>query len=227
MSAEFIIAILDFLNKNSGAFSVVFTAFVAIATIVYAILTWKLVSETKKMREAQTEPKVSAIVQANEKAIQLIDLIIQNIGLGPAYDIEFKLDPDFVDKDGKLSDVGIMKYGLKYLAPNQKIQIGLTTIIGDYAEKIKVKFKIIILYKNSLSKSYTDEYLIDFSQFIGMSRLETNEDKIVEKVDNIASNIGSIGRDINSISSSIKKISEQAKPPLERTMPRDNLKSPK
>ena len=40
--------LVEFLNENSGAFAVV----VAIATVVYAILTWRLVSETRKMREA-------------------------------------------------------------------------------------------------------------------------------------------------------------------------------
>ena len=49
--------VLEFLNENRGAFAVAFSAVVAIATIVYAILTWRLVSETRKMRVAQTEPR--------------------------------------------------------------------------------------------------------------------------------------------------------------------------
>jgi len=49
---ELLEKLLEFLNQNSGAFAVIFSAMVAFATIVYAILTWKLVSETKKMREA-------------------------------------------------------------------------------------------------------------------------------------------------------------------------------
>ncbi|PNR89319.1 hypothetical protein X925_03280 [Petrotoga sp. 9T1HF07.CasAA.8.2] len=48
--------VLEFLNQNSGALAVVFSALVAIATIVYAKLTWSLVAETRKMREAQIEP---------------------------------------------------------------------------------------------------------------------------------------------------------------------------
>jgi len=49
---------LDLLNRNSGAFTVLFSAVVALATVVYAILTWRLVTETKEMREVQTEPKI-------------------------------------------------------------------------------------------------------------------------------------------------------------------------
>jgi len=40
--------ILKLLNQNIGVLTVIFSAMVSIATVVYAILTWKLVSETKK-----------------------------------------------------------------------------------------------------------------------------------------------------------------------------------
>jgi hypothetical protein len=50
-------------------------------------------------------------------------MVIQNVGLGPAYNIKFKLDPDFEYGEGKfLSDLGFVRNGLKYLAPNQKLQ---------------------------------------------------------------------------------------------------------
>lgn len=44
-----------FLNDNSGAFTVIFAFIVAIATVIYVILTWRLISETRRLREAQTE----------------------------------------------------------------------------------------------------------------------------------------------------------------------------
>lgn len=115
--------LVEFLNENNGAFAVIFSAVVAIATVVYAFLTWRLVSETRKMREAQTEPKVSVTIQPREEWIKLIDMVIQNIGLGPAYNIKFEINPDFECMKGKfLSELGFMKNGLKYLAPNQKLQ---------------------------------------------------------------------------------------------------------
>ena len=39
--------LLELLNKNSGALTVLFTAVVTAATVVYAALTWILVKETK------------------------------------------------------------------------------------------------------------------------------------------------------------------------------------
>jgi hypothetical protein len=46
----------------------VFSGVVALSTVVYAVLTWKLVAETRKMREAQTEPKVSVFVEMNDQS---------------------------------------------------------------------------------------------------------------------------------------------------------------
>lgn len=166
--------IIDFLNQNNGAITVIFSTVVAIATVVYAILTWKLVSETRKMREVQTEPKISATIQADERYINWINLIIQNIGLGPAYNIKFELNPDFVDENipdvenldefFKLSEVGFIKNGLPYFAPNQKIQFFLTNIAEDFKKKLETPFEIKIIYENSIHKSYSDLYKIDFSQ---------------------------------------------------------------
>ncbi len=51
--------ILKFLNENAGAVNILFSGLVTLATLVYAILTWKLVAETQKMRRAQTDAKVS------------------------------------------------------------------------------------------------------------------------------------------------------------------------
>jgi len=91
---------MEFINQNNGFFSILFSAVVAIATVIYAILTWKLVEETRKIRKIQTEPKISIDIQPKEDSIHFIDMIIQNIGLGPAYNIKFTINPDFENIKG-------------------------------------------------------------------------------------------------------------------------------
>jgi len=212
---------LEFLNQNSGAFAVIFSAVVAFATIIYAILTWRLVSETRKMREAQTEPKVSVTIQPREERINLIDMVIQNIGLGPAYNIEFEVSPDFEYAKGRfLSELGFMKNGLIYLAPNQKLQFFLTSMIENFEEKTKKPFEIRVTYKNSVGKKYKDVYMIDFSQLIGLSQL--GEPPLYK----IAKNIEKIQKDIHYLSTGVHRmkvirytkenVEEQTKQLLER-----------
>lgn len=168
---ESAVIFLDFLNKNSGAFTILFSFIVASATVVYAILTCKLVTETKKMREVQTEPKFSVIFQPREEWINFIDLVIKNIGLGPAYNIKFKINPDFEYRKGHfLSKLNFMK-GIKYLAPNQKMQFFLTSLVENFEDKIKTPFKIKVTYNNKTGKTYTETFTIDFFELVGLGQL--------------------------------------------------------
>ena len=193
--------VLEFLNQNSGAFAVIFSAIVAIATTVYAILTWKLTSETRKMREAQTEPRVSVTIQPIEEWINFIDMVIQNIGLGPAYNIKFKVEPDFEYAKRKfLSELGFMKNGLRYLAPNQKLQFFLTSMIENFEEKTKNPFEIRVTYQNSVGKKYEDTYMIDFSQLIGLNQLGK------PSLYKIAKNIEKIQQDIHHLSTGFHRM---------------------
>ncbi|MCD4769666.1 MAG: hypothetical protein K8R35_05810 [Bacteroidales bacterium] len=192
---------LEFFNHNCTAFTVIFSAVVAFATVIYAILTWKLVSETRKIREAQTEPKVSITIQQREEWINLVDMVIQNIALGPAYNIKFEVNPDFEYTKGEfLSELGFMKYGLKYLAPNQNLQFFLTSMIENFEDKTKNHFEIKVIYQNTFNKTYEDVYLIFFSQLIGLSQL--GEPPLYK----IAKNIESIQKDIHHLSTGFHRM---------------------
>ena len=74
--------ILEFLNLNSGAVTAIATVVLTIVTFAYVLLTRSISKETEIMRKTQTEPNISAIIQADERYINWINLIIQNIGLG-------------------------------------------------------------------------------------------------------------------------------------------------
>ncbi|RLJ09256.1 MAG: hypothetical protein DRP13_00590 [Candidatus Aenigmatarchaeota archaeon] len=192
---------LNFLNDNSGAFTVLFSGIVALATVVYAILTWKLVSETKELREAQTEPRISVIYQPREEWINFIDLVIKNIGLGPAYDIKFEITPDFEYRKGHfLSELNFMKKGIKYLAPNQRIQFFLTSMVEDFENKIKKPFTIKVIYKNKFGKKYSESFVIDFSELVGLGQLGE------PPLHKIAKNIENIQRDIHHLSTGFHRL---------------------
>ena len=70
---------LEFLNQNAGALTVMFTAVVTLSTVVYAILTAALVKETGRMRQAQTEPKIEITLRPSDEWINLIRLHLKNI----------------------------------------------------------------------------------------------------------------------------------------------------
>lgn len=162
---------IEWLNENSGLFSLIFSLIVAVSTVFYACLTRSLVEETRKMREVQTEPKVYVIIQPGKDWINFLDMSIENVGLGPAFNITFKVDPDFEYIKGEmLSNLGIIKNGISYLAPSQKMNFFFTSMVEDFKRKIADSFEIKVTYKNSIGKEYTDSFLINFSYLIGLTQ---------------------------------------------------------
>lgn len=181
------VQILNFLNQNRGAFSVLFAGIVAFATIVYALLTRKLVTETEKLRKVETEPNIAIFLQPKERYINLIDLVIENIGNGPAYEMFFRLNPDFKRSNGQfLSSYPFMKM-IKYLAPHQKIQFYLDSAIDVLNDpKREKRFNVTAFYQDRNSQKYEESFLLDFEGFKGMPSVgEPADYKMAKEIENI------------------------------------------
>lgn len=107
----------------TDALLVVFSGAVALSTVIYAFLTWRLVAETRRMREAQTEPRVSLQLELNDRVGHGgLQLAIRNEGLGPAQDIRFKFsgDPNYFANrsiNKPITELPIIRDGMSYLAP--------------------------------------------------------------------------------------------------------------
>ena len=110
--------ILSLIIQNKEAITLIFSFVVTTSTVFYAILTWRLISETIKMRKAQTEPRISIYVQPCQVSMSFFDIVIKNIGLGPAYDVRFEILEEFDVKEGrKLSEIDFIKEGINYMPP--------------------------------------------------------------------------------------------------------------
>ncbi|MBN1970362.1 MAG: hypothetical protein JW870_13420 [Candidatus Delongbacteria bacterium] len=190
--------ILDYLNQNSGAFIVVFTFFVTLSTIVYAILTAYLVKETKKMREVQTEPRIEMAIEPLEEAINIIRLRIKNIGLGPAINVKFKADVLSGGEGAQkllseFTDVNFLKTGLQYLGPNQKLYSKYTQMTENFEQKIKSLFQFEIIYESVTGGKYVEKAIIDISEMKGMSQIgRPNLYSIAKSLEKIQTDFGYI-----------------------------------
>ena len=102
---------------------IVFTGVVAGSTVAYAVLTWRLVAETRRLREAQTEPRVSMRLELAERVGHGgIELLIRNEGQGPAQNIRFHFqgDPTYFIGHGQqqpIDQIPLIENGLPYLGP--------------------------------------------------------------------------------------------------------------
>ena len=139
--------LLDYLNQNSGAFNALFSGVVAISTVVYAVLTWRLVSESRRMRHAQTEPKVAVTYRSREEWMALLDIVVKNIGLGPAYDIKFEIVPITQGEATQelikeLKERNFLNAGLSFLAPDQEVSSFFTNANEKFEEKMASQISI-------------------------------------------------------------------------------------
>ena len=211
----------QFINENQGMFMVIFTGVVAFSTAVYAIFTWRLSDETIKMREVQTEPNVSIIIEPREERMALINMKIRNIGSGPAYGIRFKIAPDFEYFNEK--NLSQIMEGVKYLAPNQKRQFFLTNLAEDHDKKINNPFKIKASYKDKFDKKFEETFIIDFSEFEGMFERKPPLHQIAESLESIKTHIDQFSVGSNKLKTIVytkKDIENENKLPVERTKQR-------
>ena len=165
---------LAFIIQNQESVSFLLSFAVAITTSVDAFLTALRVLDTREMKRRQIEPMVSITLQQREEGIALFDMIIQNIGPGTAYNVSFNVQPDLECELGRsLSEIGLFRKGLSYLAPNQKYQFFLTSVFGKYETLRDSPIEIDVSYTDCRKTPYTNSYYIDFALFEGMAQLGT------------------------------------------------------
>ena len=156
---------------------VVFTGVVAFSTVVYAVLTWRLVTETRRMREFQTEPRVCIRVEADRTGRLGYELVIQNEGQGVAKNVRFRFEGDssyfrnsWVNRNPPaIDELPIIKNGLDYLEPNQSYRFLLGTVSNEEFERsIEAPWTFHTQYESLYGKNKSDTYVVDFSLFSGM-----------------------------------------------------------
>ena len=171
-------------------------AILTITTIVYALITARMLRETKKMRESQTEPHVFINVQPMERARFIKNMVIQNIGPGPAYNLKLKVEPDIQIRTGHyLSEMNLMKQGFRYLAPNQRLECIVAHSIEEANKKEKALYEVTVTYQNKDKKHYEETFVLDFTEYFGMLHADTDPyEGIIKKLSEIQRDIHSVIR---------------------------------
>jgi hypothetical protein len=195
---------LQTLNDNAGALQVVFAAFVTLATIVYAVLTWSLVRETRRMRRAQTDAKMVIGLNTRSEQINLVDVFIRNEGMGPAYDVQFRAEPvgssGYAEILESIRSLGFIDQGLEYFSPGQEIRSFLTTMVGDFEEKLATRIRVVVDYTTASGEHKSDVYVLDLSIFRGLHQLGTPD------LYSIAESLKSVKDDIRHLTTGFHKL---------------------
>lgn len=155
---------------------IVFSFVVTISTVIYASITCKLFLEAKSQRLALTEPLINLRLQSNDGSPNVIELQIENLGNGIAYNIRFNFLTDFIynnQNNKKLSDVAFFRSGLIALAPRQHHRIFLTSLINDNINGVKHSpFEIKVVYDTLSHKNKELIFKLNLTEFEGMLYLD-------------------------------------------------------
>lgn len=97
------------------------TLVLAALTFAYVLFTRGMVKELRETRLAQERPYV--IVDADYGDLPAINVVVRNIGKGPAKDITFGFSTALVESGGRdLSELPYFKDGIDFLAPGSEIK---------------------------------------------------------------------------------------------------------
>lgn len=120
---------------------------VASATLLLVVITAFSVNKTtdiaQKQLKFQNDPIVSLMIKENDVDVQIIDLIIENIGNGIAKNIRFDTSPHgFTTLSGDpIEQLYFFQHGIQILAPKQKYIIHLANMAHKHRE-IRERHKI-------------------------------------------------------------------------------------
>ena len=151
-------------------------------TAWYVRLTQNLVKINQELVDAQSQPSMIAQVKESDIDFHYIDLIFENVGMGIARNIQFKVEPpDFITQSGDpLVALPVIQNGIPTLGSKQKFRMVLRFLpdlmpkgvpLSEIHESLK--FRITITYQNSNGdKKGPEQYDIDLGIFWGIRYLQ-------------------------------------------------------
>lgn len=140
----------------------------AIATVTLAFLTFVLAFATIRMAKIMSSPAVIVNLEINQWSLMHIDLVVQNCGNAPAYNVSLDCKPN-PKADEIKKEAGLPLSNISILRPGQKI----SCYFSDFDSISDSSFDISIKWKNSprslFSKSIS--YNLDMSFYKKMTIL--------------------------------------------------------
>lgn len=165
--------------------TLIFSGIVAFSTVVYAILTSKLVKETKATRLLQITPDVQVYLEKAETDAHFVYFIIENFGFGVASEVKFTFIKDFnyYDSDRlRLSNMGSFKHGLSYFYPRQRYKYFFTNLLEDFENKINDNVEIGISFKDIHNNKYQRNFVLRIDEILGTGMMITPPDSFIGRI---------------------------------------------
>lgn len=180
----------SFLSNHIGT---IVNAAVAICTLYMAYATHRMAMVTKQTLDEQSKPYVIMYTEQRKNSPQMLQLVIENVGNSPAYDIKFEIPDDFyMHMYGTPIIPHALQYGLSQLVPKQRICYDW----GRYCDLKKYEDRLLTIEisflknknDNDVSKN-TSINVLDVKDFLSVSAYKTIGMLHIEKLEKININL--------------------------------------
>lgn len=136
----------------------------AIATIVY-------VAETRRIRQADTEPALSVYTVPHDIHIMILDFVITNYGRGAARNVSFTVEADWDELRARgVRSLDVLKR-LTYLPPGEKFRFFFGEAGKLLADPKMKPIPITASYETESGEKRTTGFTLDAQQYDGVSRV--------------------------------------------------------
>ncbi len=155
---------------SAETINIILSLILTISTVIYVVLTNRLVRESKKTRRFQESPFIVASISFNETDKKAIILKIKNIGLGYAQNVTFLIQKDYEWVQNKpLKERGAFKNGITSFPPNYELNYIVVIInkdenVNNILENEFIEFSIN--YENIHKEKYSHSYKLRFNEII-------------------------------------------------------------
>jgi hypothetical protein len=167
---------------GSAATNLIFVIVIAIGYVMMIRLYRQMVKVYERMTQLMEEQSTSMgrpliIVYEDPDKLPNVDLVIQNVGPGPAKDISFEFSAPIQSSDGfVLSELPIFQKGITSLAPGTKVTCywdNLANLLSDPQTEngVDQHIEVTTHYKNLAEASYETRWEIQPSVYKGVRNI--------------------------------------------------------
>ena len=136
----------------------------AAITLVYVGLTWRLLRENTRFRVASSRPSIIAYVLPHEAHVNLLYLMIENVGFGAAHRVKLTLSGKADVFEPRIREHGLFTRGITVFPPNARREVFLCTAFDKFEALKKSFLKLVVEYASDDGTLYSDSFELDFSQ---------------------------------------------------------------
>ena len=173
------------------------TVVIACSALASLWLTWRLSQDNRALRRVGTEPEVVAYLGLDPRSGFLVNLVLENVGQGPACDVEFFVDADpkdFADHEVMYVTAGTTRKVRSLLPQAERVErlMGVENRLFSEDEEARLQpFRVEVSYSNLRGVPIGPrEYVLDIAELGGAVQSTPTERRLADSLERIERHLG-------------------------------------